>query len=522
MQNAYSSLYICCRKPINIIAMKHKIIILIVMLSTACSLCAQWHPEAQIDVNNIKTNLYGTGNFSIMRGGHNFEGFGFVESFTVPNNGDAGTIYSNTLWIAGLDDNDNIHCSAVRFNQVGEDYWSGPLRINDGSTDIFAVMDYHHVWKIKRSDIDAIINNTATEIPEDILTWPAHGNVEDGYAANLAPFVDTDNDGIYNPLKGDYPDILGDMALYCIYNDNYDIHSESGGEALGIELHCMLYGFNAPDDEKLNNTLFMRTWIYNRSQNNYNNVYIGNWTDFDIGYPIDDYIGCNVERGYYYGYNARAIDDGGGEPGAYGNNPPAQFVMILGGPNMTPDGIDNPKFDDNGEQLVNESINGLGFGDEIVDNERLGMCGFVYHSNDATIHGDPEIAEEYYRLLKSEWKNGDKMCYGGNGVAGSPNTTDIPCKFMYPHDSDPYHWGTNGINPGIDEWCEETAVNGNPNEYGDRRGLASSGPFNFSSGAVHVIDKAFVTYWPSITFDRDEMNEWADYIKNYFINNLNK
>ena len=114
------------------------------------------------------------------------------------------------------------------------------------------------------------------------------------------------------------------------------------------------------------------------------------------------------------------------------------------------------------------------------------------------------------------------MCYGGNGVAGSPNTTDIPCKFMFPHDSDPYHWGTNGINPGIDEWCEETAVNGNPNEYGDRRGLASSGPFNFSSGAVHVIDKAFVTYWPSITFDRDEMNEWADYIKNYFINNLNK
>lgn len=79
--------------------MKHKIIILIVMLSTACSLCAQWHPEAQIDVNNIKTNLYGTGNFSIMRGGHNPEGFGFVESFTVPNNGDAGTIYSNTLWI---------------------------------------------------------------------------------------------------------------------------------------------------------------------------------------------------------------------------------------------------------------------------------------------------------------------------------------------------------------------------------------------------------------------------------------
>ena len=313
----------------NYIAMKHKIIILTVMLLAAFSLCAQWHPEAQMDVNNVKTDFYGTGNFGIMRGGNGSYGIGYVENFRVPANGDAGTIYSNTLWIAGLDGNANIHCSAVRFNQVGDDFWSGPLRVNDGSTDIYAVMDYHHVWKVRRSDIEAIINNTAADIPEDVLTWPAHGNVEDGYAANLAPFVDTDNDGIYDPRKGDYPDILGDMALYCIYNDNYSAHTESGGEAFGFELHCMLYGFYAPGDEMLNNTLFMRTWIYNRSNNDYNNVYVGNWTDFDIGYALDDFIGCNVERGYYYGYNALPID-GNGEPESYGHNPPAQMVMILG------------------------------------------------------------------------------------------------------------------------------------------------------------------------------------------------
>lgn len=505
----------------NYIAMKHKIIFLTVMLLAAFSLCAQWHPEAQMDVNNVKTDFYGTGNFGIMRGGNGSYGIGYVENFRVPANGDAGTIYSNTLWIAGLDGNANIHCSAVRFNQVGDDFWSGPLRVNDGSTDIYAVMDYHHVWKVRRSDIEAIINNTAADIPEDVLTWPAHGNVEDGYAANLAPFVDTDNDGIYDPRKGDYPDILGDMALYCIYNDNYSAHTESGGEAFGFELHCMLYGFYAPGDEMLNNTLFMRTWIYNRSNNDYNNVYVGNWTDFDIGYALDDFIGCNVERGYYYGYNALPID-GNGEPESYGHNPPAQMVMILGGPDMPADGVDNPKFDENGFQIVDESVNGLGFGDGVVDNERLGMCSFVYHTNDVTYHGDPENAEEYYRLLKAEWKNGVKIHYGGNGFPGSEGVTDIPCRFMYPHNSDPDNWGTGGVNPGVQEWCEETAVDGSPNDDGDRRGLASSGPFNFGSGEVHVIDKAFVTYWPSDAFDRDEMNEWADYIRNYFINNLNK
>lgn len=162
------------------------------------------------------------------------------------------------------------------------------------------------------------------EIPEDILTWPA-----------IAPFVDVDSDGVYNPHNGDYPDILGDMALYCIYNDNYDYyqngtvqHTETGGAPLGVEIHCMLYGFNAPDDEILNNTLFMRQWIYNRSANDYHNVYVGSWTDFDIGYAQDDYVGCNVTNGYFYGYNASPVD-GNGEPGSYGTNPPARNMTLI-------------------------------------------------------------------------------------------------------------------------------------------------------------------------------------------------
>lgn len=502
--------------------MKQKFLILSLMLLLVPTLKAQIHPEASIDINNIKTNLYGTGNFFRMIVQH--PGFGptYYNNYAVPADGDCSTIFSNSLWIAGLDDDNNIHCSAVRYNQVGEDFWSGPLRTTDATNDIYSVMDYHHVWKIKRSDIDAIINNTCTDIPEDILTWPAHGNVEDGYAANLAPFIDTNSDGIYNPANGDYPDILGDMALYCIFNDNYNVHTESGGEAFGLEIHCMLYGFNAPDDEKLNNTLFMRYWIHNRSSNDYNNVYVGLWNDLDIGYGYDDYVGCNVEKGYFYCYNSSDMD-GIGEPGSYGLNPPAQIVMFLGGANADADDIDNPKFDENGFQIVDESINGLGYGDGVIDNERLGMCSFVYNNNSATINGDPENVEEYYNVLKGLWRNGDNIYYGGIGVEGTPGVSNIPCKFMYPDNSDPYNWGTGGVNPNTEfPWNEESANNGTPNESGDRRGLASSGPFTFESGEVNIIDKAFVTYWPSEKFDRDEMNEWADYIKDYFINNLNK
>lgn len=505
-----------------------KFVLLIATLIAAFEMTAQWHPEAEININNVKTTLYGTGNFFRMRGGENTD-----QGYFVPSTGDASTIFQNTLWIGGLDADDSLHLAAVRFNQVGEDFWSGPLRVTDASTDIFNVMNYHHVWKVSRAEIETLIANPGGDIPEDILTWPGNGNVADGFAATLAPFVDVDGDGVYDPHNGDYPDILGDMALFCIYNDNYDFynngyvhHGESGGGALGIEVHCMLYGFNAPDDEILNNTLFMRQWIYNRSSNDYHDTYIGSWTDFDIGYARDDYNGCNVQHGYYYGYNADDFD-GDGEPGSYGANPPAQVIMILGGPTMNPDGLDNPKYDSNGNQIVDESINGIGFGDGVIDNERLGMTGYFYHENTAAMNGDPEEAQHYYNLLRGIWKSGDHVQYGGYGFPGAPGTVGPECKFMFPYDSDPYNWGTGGVMPngGYNQnglyWSEETGNNGAPNNAGDRRGLASSGPFTFESGTVQVLDRAYVTCWFTNGFDRNEMDNWATYIKEYFLNNLN-
>lgn len=509
--------------------MKQKFLLLFAMLGIACSVTAQWHPGAEIDINNVKTTLYGTGNFFRNRGGENTD-----QGYFVPATGSALTIFQNTLWIGGLDADDSLHLAAVRFNQVGEDFWSGPLRVTDASTDIYNVMDYHHVWKVSRAEIDALIANPNGDIPEDILTWPAHGNVDDGFAQNLAPFVDVDGDGIYNPRNGDYPDILGDMAVFCIYNDNYNFydenvvyHGETGGAPLGIEVHCMLYGFNAPDDEALNNTLFMREWIYNRSANTYHNTYIGSWTDFDIGYARDDYNGCNVQHGYYYGYNGDDFDGEEGDPESYGANPPAQVIMILGGPTINPDGIDNPKYDSEGHQIVDESINGLGFGDGIVDNERFGMTNYVYHDNyNSIVNGDPEEALDYYCLMRGIWKNGEQVLYGGNGVPGAAGTVGPECNFMYPYDSDPYNWGTGGIIPngGYNQngfyWSEETGNGGQPTLPGDRRGLASSGPFTFESGSVEVIDRAYVTCWFTNGFNRTEMDEWAMHIKEFFLNNL--
>ncbi len=37
------------------------------------------------------------------------------------------------------------------------------------------------------------------------------------------------------------------------------------------------------------------------------------------------------------------------------------------------------------------AINGVNFGDGIVDNERFGMRRFVYHNNDNSVVGDPDV-----------------------------------------------------------------------------------------------------------------------------------
>jgi hypothetical protein len=38
----------------------------------------------------------------------------------------------------------------------------------------------------------------------------------------------------YEPQFGEYPDIDGDQAIFWVYNDKGNIHTESGGDAIGV------------------------------------------------------------------------------------------------------------------------------------------------------------------------------------------------------------------------------------------------------------------------------------------------
>ena len=457
--------------------------------------------------------------------------------YYIPSNGSATSLYAGSLWIAGMDINNQLKCAAVRFRQGpsgdgGNDFWTGPLTIDGtASIDPATCMEYDKMYNITRAEVDDFlahcdehgIPEAGYEIPANIVNWPAHGDPSRGMSYYLAPFYDNDNDGVYDPSAGDYPYyditnelchtqtptmeelnagtvhgsilsdqvIKGDQTIWWVFNDKGNSHTETGGSAIGMEIRAQAFAFSTNDE--INNMTFYSYEIINRSTYTLTQTYFSPWTDVDLGYAYDDYVGCDVSRGLGYGYNGAPVD-GSGQTEAYGANPPAVGVDFFQGPYLDPDGEDNPKYDSLGNQLCDESINGVNFGNGIVDDERYGMRRFVYHDNTSSaVNGDPKKAAEYYLLLRGIWKNGAKMQYGGTAVPNAAGTVGPACDFMFPYDSDKCNWGTNGVTPngGFNVngkyWSEETGNNGSPNPVNDRRFMQSAGPFTLKSGAVNYI-----------------------------------
>jgi hypothetical protein len=510
--------------------------------------------NAYLDINNVKA-LFSSSGLHFFKDSAQYE---------VPKGSGKTSLFSNSVWIGGIDPGHTLHFAGERYRQgtgnmanTQHDFWAGPV---GDTTSYNSIQDtiWNRVWNIHKAEIDyhrVHYWETGYVPPKDILEWPAHGDVSIGQAANLAPFSDRNGNGKYEPYDGDYPEIRGDQALFFIYNDDHGYHAESTGYKLKVEIHGMAYAFDKPDDTAFKNTTFLHLKFFNRSNYNYADSWLGIFTDIDLGYANDDYIGCDPERGMYFGYNGTPVD-GTGQSYAYGENPPIQAVVILGGPLMDQDGYDNPSFRgsslygpsfkgscdivaQNGSIQVmkygpgeiyeasflvrDEAINGINFGDGITDNERLGMRRFLYHNNSnagvPAYMSDPVYADDYYRAMNGIWKDNTKMIYGGNGHALSGGYGP-ECEFMFPGISDTCNWGTNGQFPnGLKEWTEKTAMN-NPQ---DRRGTGSTGPFTFNAGTSQELDLAFA--WARCYNQADstcamqKINAVVDTIRSSFIRN---
>jgi len=414
---------------------------------------AQYGAYDSLNANNISGRINNIGD--------NFDNFGSgARGFTAPKNSNKGTIFSSALWIGGYQNN-NLKVAAMTYRQSGIDFFPGPLDTVSATISDSEMNVWNHVWKIKKSEInDFKANHT---IYASIANWPGNGSSNTKQSLTQAPYVDVDHDGIYNPLKGDYPAMKGDEMLWWVFNDNANKHGETGGKPMGIEINAEAYEFNSSIDA-INNTIFMDYKITNRSDTDITKAFIGLWTDFDIGYPFDDYIGSAPKLSAYFGYNGTPTD------AVYGTNTPIESVIFL----------------------------------------KDSMSRFLYYENNfSAINGNPGSGSSipqpgsYYNYLAGLWKNNACMKYGYDGVIGTQCTN-------YMFDGD--------VSDTLSGWTEHNVGN----VPGDRRGLGSIGPFTIKAHETFDFPFAYLfaqkTGGNTVT-NFELMKQYWTEVKNYYNTN---
>ncbi len=436
--------------------------------------CADATTQVDLDINNVRCRLLGAGDFWWdLQNDAKYE-IPKVDPSTgiIP----VSSSFAGALWIGGIDAGGQLKIAAQTYRQSGNDFWPGPLDA-DGTIDDATCNAYDRHWKINRTDIDGFFETiltyggtpgvTATtslipegEIPQIIREWPGVGNPNaTGKAGevidvqkDLAPFVDVNFDGIYSPELGEYPDINGDQAIFWVYNDKGNIHTESGGDAIGIEIQAMAFAFQTNDE--INDMTFYRYNVINYATTALDSTYFGQWVDSDLGAYDDDWVGCDTTLSLGMCYNGDLLD--GPTSPNYGPNPPIFGSDFFQGP-----------------------IKYITDGGVIVDSIRLGMSSFLYYNNDFSVIGNPEVAAHYYGYMSGTWKDGSPFTYGGNGYGGTENSN-----YIFPSDpSDPTGWSE----------CTES------NPPADRRYLQSSGPFSLLPGAKNEIVMGAIWVRPPVS-----------------------
>ncbi|MEN9301959.1 MAG: hypothetical protein RL264_388 [Bacteroidota bacterium] len=484
-----------------------------------------------------------------------------VAAYEVPKGSNRFAIFAGSLWMGGTDVNGQLKLAALRFRQ-GNDFWPGPLSVTPGTgnynpggpvgddaardfgeanIDPDQCLAYDKFFTIRKAEVirfniwwecnNGVITEGCTDVTvptndelNRIYGWPAHGDVSRGQDYWLAPFYDRDNDGNYNPDNGDHPwydDILGRDDIQCgvdrrvslygdethwwVFNDKGNIHTESNGDPIGMEIRAQAFAF-ATNDE-VNRMTFYNYELINRGTQTLYNTYFAQYLDCDVGNYADDYAGCDVSRGLGYMFNGDLNDESDGGKNGYGANPPAIGCDFFEGPYQDADGVDNlgPYFDETTQTEVVPSVLaaiankgivykgiGIGYSDGIVDNERFGMRRFSYYTATAAFpYSDPTTAAQFYNFMQGFWANGSTMFYGGMGYTGSNGVSTVQSGYMFPGKSDPLFWATDGTDmTGAypNGWDEST----NSNPPGDRRFVQSAGPFTLRPGAINNITVGIV------------------------------
>jgi len=389
---------------------------------------------------------------------------------------EVSSIFAGAVWLGGVDPAGNLKIAAQTYGRSSGDFdfWPGPLNPETGKTNQTICSRWDRFFTVKGESIREHIRKfqqaqksgkayDPDDIPRDIKGWPARGNefffeIHNFELPNtsqgLAAFWDQDGDGLFNPDRGDFPviEIRGcvskpqfpDEMIFWVYNDAGNIHSESRGDPIQMEVQVQAFSY-ATNDE-INDMTFQRYKLINRAVESIDSTFFAMWVDADLGCFTDDYVGSDVSRSLGYMYNEDALDGQTGCACPQGVNTYCDEVPILG-----VDYFRGP-LDENGEEI--------------------GMSSFTYYNNGgvgspAPGTTDPATAQEYYNYLSGSWRDGSPFTFGDDAYQDG-------AKVKYAFSDAPNN--SRG-------WSMCTANL----PFGDRRTIQASGPFRLDPGAVNEL-----------------------------------
>lgn len=448
---------------------------------------------AYMDVNFIKALVVPNGLF------FHDSTVGFLGGAAFEAYKDSGTfsIYSTSLWYSGVSTSDSNYKGAYGTFPKNYYFSNGPLSNlnNPGSTPTkrpygaatllpSVAQQYKKVFVVTKMQVDSFqawyncgldptcnqtVNFPGYAIPNAILNWPGNGDISLQQDQFLAPFIDKNSDGLYNPNDGDYPCIKGDKYAFFVMNDvNTKIPVANN---IKTEIRVGVYAFDTLINSPLSRTIFVEYDLINRGTDSIIDFYTSAFADIDIGCAANDYVGTFVSEKTVFGYNGNSIDNGCSSFfSPYGQQPPAQGITFL-----------------------NDSL----------------YSSRMYPS--IFSGGIPDSVEQVHTTQMGKWEDGQNLFVGGDGYPGNPGVTSIVTRYHYPYDSI----------PGQPYWTEHTEMN----VVGERRIIGSSGPYIFGPGETIELDLAY-TFSKSDTGDHlssvDLLRNEIGIVQNYYDNKIPK
>ncbi len=293
------------------------------------------------------------------------------------------------LWIGGYDSNHSLRVNGHIDHSSQLLFWPGPLP-QTGGIDSATTSRWDRIWTVSQAQINgfrALSTHTVSNTIPEILEWPGKNNPHaKGKAGNaitvtgdMAPFVDVNNDGNYNPLDGDYPRLKGDLMAWWVFNDNGPAVGTT--DPINVEVHAMAYGYAR--NTAADNIVFYEMDIHNKG-GQIDSFATSIFNDANLGYAEDDFIGFDSSRRMGFVYNGDGFDGQGtsAQPGEFGRNFPKSAITILKSP-----------------------------ADAGAVKAPAGAFTYFYNINDPK-QGAPADSSRYYYYATGSWRDGTPFVKG--------------------------------------------------------------------------------------------------------------